>query len=86
MKCDVTLGEIVKIRDLAKELKVSTTPIREALILLEQKNLVTIIPKTGVYINDINILQFKDVAELRLLLIKYVARLSTQRITEEELS
>jgi len=41
------LGEKINMRELAKEMNISSTPIREALSALEKENLVTISPFAG---------------------------------------
>lgn len=48
-------GSQVSEQELADELKVSRTPVREALIHLAQEELVEIIPQKGTYISKINI-------------------------------
>ena len=48
-------GSQVSEQELGDELKVSRTPVREALIHLAQEELVEIIPQKGTYISKINI-------------------------------
>ena len=47
-------GDFLIEKELAKELKVSRTPIREALKTLAGENLVTIRPHTPTRVSDIN--------------------------------
>ncbi len=47
-------GEAVNDKDLAEELGVSRTPVREALIMLSMDNLVIMRPQSGTYIAPIN--------------------------------
>ncbi len=70
---------------LAKELQVSRTPIREALIRLSHENLVTIIPNSGARVTDINLYDFHHLIDLRLILERGVALLATQNATEDHI-
>ena len=42
-------------RQLSEQLRISRTPIREAIARLEQEGLVTVIPRRGVYLSLIHI-------------------------------
>jgi len=77
--------EKISINSLAKEYKVSTSPIREALILLESEGLVTSNPYSGFFVSDINFRQIKDLFEFRMFLLSFVGQLATERITEKEI-
>ena len=70
---------------MAKEFKVSRTPIREALIRLEADGLVRIVPKQGVYVSEITHKSFRDAYEIRYLLIAVAGQLAAQRMTDAEL-
>lgn len=78
-------GESLNTMRLAKELQVSRTPIREALIRLSNENLVTIIPNSGARVADINIYDFHHLIDLRLILERGVALLATQNVTEDHI-
>jgi len=78
--------QVLSIKELAKEFGVSPIPIREVLILLENEKLVHIIPNNGIYVTDVSFQELKDVFEVRLFLVGLSGRLSTQRITPEELN
>ena len=62
------------------------TPIREALIYLEAEDLIHIIPNRGACVSEVSFQDFKDIFEVRLLLIRQSGGLAAQRITNEELT
>ena len=50
-KGELKPGSLINVRRLTEELKVSRTPLREALAQMEVQGLVTIMPQRGVMIN-----------------------------------
>ncbi len=48
-------GEFIDLNSIAKKLNVSRTPLREALIVLENEGFVKILPKKGIYINPLTL-------------------------------
>ncbi|MFH1091088.1 MAG: GntR family transcriptional regulator, partial [Pseudomonadota bacterium] len=72
-------------KDLTQEFKVSRTPYREAVRKLEEIGLVTVIPRFGSFVTDININEIKQAYEVRVRLEKLAAELAAERITKEEL-
>lgn len=78
-------GQPLNEKKLAEELGVSRTPIREALTRLATENLVTIVRHSGARVSDINLRDFQELIELRLILEKGCARLAAQRATEKEI-
>jgi len=75
----------LNVKELAKEFGVSSMPIREVMILLENEELVHAMPNKGIYVNDINFQELKNVFEIRIFLIGLSGRLAAQRITPIEL-
>jgi len=78
--------QVLNIKELAKEFRVSPMPVREVLILLESEKLIHIIPNNGIYVNDISFQELKDVFEIRLFLVGLAGKLAAQRVTSEELN
>jgi DNA-binding GntR family transcriptional regulator len=76
--------QILSIKELAEEFRVSSIPIREALVLLENEKLIHIIPYKGIYVTEVSLQELKNAFEMRLFLIEYIAKLAIQRITSEE--
>lgn len=70
---------------LAEELGVSRTPVREAIRKLELEGLVVMIPRKGAYVAGLSIKDIADVFEIRRALEGLAARLAAERCTDEEL-
>lgn len=70
---------------LAEELGVSRTPIREALRKLELEGFIVMVPRKGAYVADISFKDIADVFEIRAALEALAAGLAAERITEEEM-
>ncbi|MGI5911282.1 MAG: GntR family transcriptional regulator [Syntrophomonadaceae bacterium] len=70
---------------LAEELGVSRTPIREALRKLELEGFIVMVPRKGAYVADISIKDIADVFEIRAALEALAAGLAAERITDDEL-
>ena len=70
--------------DLAEDMGVSRTPVREAIRKLEKEGLVTIEPRRGAYTSDISIKDILDVLEVRQNLEGMAAGLAARKVTEEE--
>ena len=77
-------GESLTEVKLGKILGTSRTPIREAIRLLEQENLVTIIPGSGARVSRMTVSDLQDVMEVRSALEQLSAGLACERITEQE--
>ena len=64
--CEWKFGEEIDQRMLAKELGFnSITPVREALILLQNEKLVNIIPRKGMLVSDVSISDVLENYQLR---------------------
>ncbi|MDD4801361.1 MAG: GntR family transcriptional regulator [Syntrophomonas sp.] len=70
---------------LAEELGVSRTPIREALRKLELEGFIVMVPRKGAYVADLSFKDIADVFEIRAALEGLAAGLAAERITDEEL-
>lgn len=78
-------GSLINARKLTEELKVSRTPMREALAQLEVQGLVTIMPQRGVQINVLTYEALLDLFEIIGALESQVVRAVFDRITGREL-
>jgi DNA-binding GntR family transcriptional regulator len=78
-------GERLMEIQLAEEMGVSRTPIREAIRKLELEGFVVMIPRKGAYVAGISLKDIADVFEIRAALEALAASLAAERITEEEL-
>lgn len=89
LKREILVGEIAPGTrmmeiELADEMGVSRTPVREAIRKLEKEGLVTIEPRKGAYASDVSIKDMVDVLEVREDLEAMAAALAAQRVTEDE--
>ncbi|MDN5343968.1 MAG: hypothetical protein PWQ18_79 [Clostridia bacterium] len=78
-------GERLMEVQLAEEMGVSRTPVREAIRKLELEGFVVMIPRKGAYVADLSTKDIADVFEIRSALEALAAGLACERITEEEL-
>jgi DNA-binding GntR family transcriptional regulator len=78
-------GELLKERELAAKYGVSKTPVREALSLLEQDDLLRAIPRAGYMVTQLTLRDLQEVRQLRATLEAMAARLAAENITDEEL-
>jgi DNA-binding GntR family transcriptional regulator len=70
---------------LAKEMGVSRTPIREAIIQLELEGLVQSMPNRGVVVRGVSAQDIEDIYTIRMLIEGLAARWAAEKITDEEL-
>nr|WP_049761296.1 GntR family transcriptional regulator [Rubrobacter xylanophilus] len=78
-------GERLIEEQLAERLKVSRTPIRQALTRLEAEGLVEIIPNKGAMVCSFSIDDVWDIYDLRAVLEGYAARRAASKISSNEL-
>jgi DNA-binding GntR family transcriptional regulator len=78
-------GERLKEEELARELGISRTPIREALLMLQAEDLVVATPNRGAIVRIHDAEELEDLYDLRALLEGHAARRAADRITEREL-
>ncbi|NLC76141.1 MAG: GntR family transcriptional regulator [Clostridia bacterium] len=82
---DLAPGERLMEAQLAEEMGVSRTPVREAIRKLELEGLVAMVPRKGAYVADYSIKDITDVFEIRAALESLAAGLACERITDQEL-
>lgn len=78
-------GERLMELQLAEELGVSRTPVREAIRKLELEGFVVMVPRKGAYVAGITDKDITEVFEVRAALEALAAGLACERITEEEM-
>ncbi len=81
----IVMGSPLPENQLAKEIGVSRTPIREALRCLEQDGYVTIIPQKGAFVSRISLEDLKEIYDIRKLLEPFAALTAVNRIPEEKI-
>lgn len=85
LKGEYEIGEKIKENQIASELKVSRTPIREAFKLLENEGLIDYIPNRGCFAKGFTKQDVDDIYAVREALEELAVRWSVARITEPEL-
>ena len=70
---------------LAEQLGVSRTPVREAIRKLELEGLVVMIPRKGAYVSNMSLKEVVEVLEIRASLEGLAAYLAAERISDEDL-
>lgn len=77
-------GEIISENEIAKALSISKTPVREALIRLEELGFVNIVPKVGSYVTPINISRFYESCFIRIQLEAGAVQRAATRLSKTE--
>jgi DNA-binding GntR family transcriptional regulator len=81
---ELAAGERLKEDELARELNVSRTPIREALLLLQADGLVQAVPRRGAVVRSYGVKELAEMYELRALLEGCAAKKAARRMTDEQ--
>jgi GntR family transcriptional regulator, rspAB operon transcriptional repressor len=71
--------------DLAQQLGISKTPVRDALYVLEREGFVTRIPFKGTYVTEVTTTDIREIFQLRAILEGFAARLAAPLLTAGEL-
>jgi len=79
-------GSRLKEEELARELGISRTPVREALLMLQAEGLIETTPNRGAVVRTHDAADLIDLYQLRALLEGYAARLAAARVSEDELA
>lgn len=82
---EIKPGSQLNIEAISKELNISRTPIREALLRLKQSGLVIALPRVGFFVCGITKKDFEDIFEIRHLIETYAAEKLARRISDEEI-
>ncbi len=77
-------GSAVSEAELSERLGIGRTPIREALQRLARERLITILPRRGIIVSEINIKSQLRLLEVRREVERLVARSAARRATPEE--
>lgn len=79
-------GQRLKAGELAEELGISRTPIREALLVLQAEGAVSSSPNKGATVRTYDAKDIDDLYQLRAALEGHVARLAAKRATKQDLA
>ena len=78
-------GERLMEVQLADELGISRTPVREAIRKLEQEGYVIMVPRRGTYVSSVSVSDVKEIFEIRSALESLSTELAALRIEPDEL-
>ncbi len=76
---DYAPGSALNEKELADQLGVSRTPVREALLRLRLEGLVRVVPRGGIFVAETSIRQIREITEVRLVLEECSGRLAVAR-------
>lgn len=79
-------GKLLPEKELCEEFKVSRTPLREAITKLEEMKLVTVIPRYGTYVSEVDINEIRCAFEVKIKLEGLAGEVAARRITADKLS
>jgi len=54
-------GSIINLQEISKNLGISMTPLREALVKLEAQGFITVVPRRGVVLNSLSLIKIKEI-------------------------
>jgi DNA-binding GntR family transcriptional regulator len=77
-------GAVLHEGKLMEQLGMGRTPIREAVRMLAQNNLVEVFPRRGVFVAGVDIGDLASLAEVREALEGHAARLAAERATDDD--
>ena len=86
LACVLSPGSRIFENDLAKRYNVSKSPVRDALLRLQEQGLIEVLPRKGYLIRPISIGDAHDLYEMRLLLEKFSIRRACDEATDEDLA
>lgn len=85
IKCEYAPGSLLSEEQLVHELNASRTPIRSALVRLQQEDLVQTLPKKGILVKDITANSIRDLFNLRELIELYAIENYGQNFPKDRL-
>jgi DNA-binding GntR family transcriptional regulator len=79
-------GQVLSESALAKHLNIGRTPVREALQQLAREGLVTILPRRGVIVSEINVRNQLELLRVRREVERLMCKLAAERLSREEIA
>lgn len=83
---NIKSNEKVSMREIAKELNISRTPIREAIRKLESEGLIELLPRRGFIIKKYCSKKVEEIYEARQILEIYAVKLACKNIKEKDIN
>ena len=85
IKCELMPGSDLSEADIAEELGISRTPVREAILRLNQEKFVTIYPRKGIIVSSISIKDIHEVFQVREIIEPQMAKIACKHMSTEYL-
>lgn len=82
---EYAMGSHLVENDLCRELGMGRTPIREAVQQLASEGLVNIIPRKGCFVSNINLWEFENLLDARIMLETHVVKRLAEIITSDQI-
>lgn len=82
---EITPGERIIDKDIANELSVSRSMIRQVFAILVKEELLTIIPRNGFYVRKIDKKEIEEIYNVRSVLEGYAVKLAVPKISEKKI-
>ena len=86
LACVLMPGSRIFENDMAKRYNVSKSPVRDALLRLQEQGLIEVLPRKGYLIRPISIADAHDLYEMRILLEKSSIRRACEEASDEDLA
>lgn len=86
INCVYPPGSILNEAQIAADLNLSRTPVREAISRLEMERFVKIMPKKGIYVTDIMLSDVLQIFQTRIEIEPIALRMAATHLSKEELS
>jgi DNA-binding GntR family transcriptional regulator len=84
IRVELAPGTVLREDDLTRRLGTGRTPVREALQRLQRDGFVTVLPRRGTLVAEINITDLAAIYEVRMRLESWASRLAAERVTEPD--
>lgn len=81
IKCRILPGSDISESEICEELGMSRTPVREALLRLQQENFITIFPRKGIIVSPITVKDIHEVYQIREMVEVYTATNSCKNMS-----
>jgi DNA-binding GntR family transcriptional regulator len=84
IRVEIAPGTVLREDDLTRRLGTGRTPVREALQRLQRDGFVTVLPRRGTLVAEINITDLAAIYEVRMRLESWASRLAAERVHESD--
>jgi DNA-binding GntR family transcriptional regulator len=84
IRAELPPGTLLRDEDLMRRMGIGRTPVREAVQRLHSDGFVTILPRRGTLVSEINITDLQAIYEVRMRLESWASQLAAQRVTPRD--